>query len=283
MKTRRDFLRLLSLTGAGLMVHNMTQCNFSDGSQKNNGLGIQLWTLRDLIKENLHQTLEKIGKIGYTSIEAYGFDGNFYGIPAKEFRKLCSGFGLAVHSSHTAINEQNAAAFAGQAAEAGLEYLVLPSMMGRPEATPDDFRRTAEEMNRIGKVCKGFGIRFAYHNHDFEFRTMDSQLPYDILMTETEPELVYFQPDIYWFHKADCDPIQYFQSHPGRFPVWHLKDLSPDGASCTIGNGIIDFKTLMTHAGEAGLNRIFVEQEHYSEGDPLYCADQSFRYIQSNL
>lgn len=262
----------------------MTNCAFIDGSQESNkDVGIQLWTLKELIKEHLPETLEKLAAIGYRSIEPYGFDGNFYGIPAKEFRELCSGFGLGVHSTHTAVTQQNAIFYAEKAAEAGLEYLVLPSMMGRPEATPDDFRRTAEEMNRIGKICNEYGIRFAYHNHDFEFRILDSQLPYDILLNETDPELVYFQPDIYWFHKAGHHPVQYFQNHPGRFPVWHLKDLGTDRQSCIIGNGIIDFKNLMTHAAKAGLHRIFVEQEHFSEGTPLYCTEQSLRYIQSNL
>jgi sugar phosphate isomerase/epimerase len=245
--------------------------------------GIQLWTLRDNIAIDLIGTIEALAKIGYTSIEAFGFDGSFYGQPAREFRTFCNNLGIAIHSTHTGITAENATEYSEKALEAGLEYLVLPSMMGRPEGTIDDFKRLTAEMNQIGESCNKKGIRFGYHNHGFEFKAKDGVIPYDILLKETDPALVSFQLDIYWIKKAGQDPLHYFKEHPGRFQTWHVKDMGNDGDSCIVGNGNIDFKKLMRHAKSAGLNRIFVEQEAYSEGSPLFCAGQSFKYIQSHL
>jgi sugar phosphate isomerase/epimerase len=283
MSTRRQFLQSLSLFAAGMAIPSVSGKSMIENMGNKKKVGIQLWTLKDLINNDLNTTLEALGQMGYTSIESYGFDGNFFGITPKEFQRLCSGFGLEVHSTHTNITDNNAAFLAEKAAAAGLEYLIMPSMMGRPEASIDDFKRTAEEMNRMGETCQEFNIRFGYHNHDFEFRKIDGQLPYDILLTETEPSLVDFQLDIYWIKKAGYDPVLYFQNHPKRFSTWHVKDLGNDGESCIVGNGIIDYKTLMQEVENAGLHRIFVEQESFSEGSPLYCVEQSLHYIQSNL
>ena len=281
MKTRREFLQTLSLVSGGILASHSLGASARSGLKKE--AGIQLWTLRDTIGTDLKGTLTALSKFGYTSIEAFGFDGSFFGRSAAEFRDFCAGLGISIHSSHTGITASNAASYAESAAIAGLEFLVLPSMMGRPESTPDDFRRLAEEMNQIGKICLEHGIRFGYHNHGFEFKPIDGQLPYDILLSSTDPKLVSFQPDIFWIKKGGQDPLTYFEKHPGRFSTWHIKDMGPDGESCIVGNGNIDFKNLLKHANTAGLERIFVEQEAYSEGSPIFCAGQSLKYIQSHL
>jgi sugar phosphate isomerase/epimerase len=281
MKTRREFLQTLSLVSGGIMVSNSV--SGAGRSRLKKETGIQLWTLRDAIDTDLNGTLTALGKMGYTSIETFGFDGNFYGRPAAEFRDFCAAQGISIHSTHTGITASNAASYAENAAKAGLEFLVLPSMMGRPESTLDDFKRLAEEMNQIGKSCLEHGIRFGYHNHGFEFKAIDGQLPYDILLNNTDPKLVSFQLDIFWIIKGGQNPVDYFEKHPGRFTSWHMKDMGRDGESCIVGNGSIDFKSLLKHAKTAGLERIFVEQEAYSEGSPIYCAGQSLKYIQSHL
>ena len=283
MSTRRQFLQSLPLVAAGLAVPSVSEKAFAASLNFKKEIGIQLWTLKDLIQDDLNASLEAIGKMGYTSIETYGFDGNFFGITPKEFYSICNGFGLKVQSTHTNITDKNAAFLAEKAAMAGLEYLIMPSMMGRPENTIDDFKRTAHEMNLIGETCRQFNLSFGYHNHEFEFRPLEGTLPYNVLLSETNPDFVGFQLDTYWIVKAGYDPLLYFQKHPGRFSTWHIKDLGNDGESCIIGNGKIDFRALMAQAEKAGLNRIFVEQENFSEGSPLYCVEQSLRYIQSNL
>lgn len=283
MSSRRDFLRSIPALSTGFLLSSFGSKALANRPAVKKEFGIQLWTLRDNIAIDLNGTIEALARIGYTSIEAFGFDGNFYSKPAKEFSTFCKNQGIAVHSTHTGITSENAIEYSEKAVEAGLEYLILPSMMGRPEETIDDFKRLAAEMNQIGESCNKKGIRFGYHNHGFEFKAKDGIIPYDILLNETDASLVSFQLDIYWIKKAAKDPEYYFREHSGRFLTWHVKDMGNDGESCIVGNGNINFKKLLHHAKKAGLDRIFVEQEAYSEGSPLFCAAQSFKYIQSHL
>ncbi|HPR26198.1 sugar phosphate isomerase/epimerase [Lentimicrobium sp.] len=282
MSGRRDFLKSLTLVSGSVALGLSSACK-NTLKQKKLLAGIQLWTLRDEMGKDPEGTLKKLAVIGYDMLEAYGFDGRFYGREAKEFSRFCAELGLKLISSHTGITDENATAYAQVAAEAGLEYLILPSLMGRPENSADDFKRVAGEMNRIGAACKQAGIKFGYHNHDFEFRELDGKLPYHILLEETDPSLVSFQPDLYWMLKAGQDPQEYFAAFPGRFTTWHLKDMGNDGDSCIIGNGSVDFKGYLMDRDQAGLEYIFVEQEQYAEGPPLYCAEQSLLYIRKNL
>jgi len=196
---------------------------------------------------------------------------------------MCADLGMVISSTHTGITAENAMMYTEKAAEAGLEYLVLPSFMGRPEKSLDDFKKVAAEMNKIGEITKKAGIQFGYHNHNFEFRPMEGKLPYDVLLAETDPGLVTFEMDIFWVVKGGQDPIQYFEKHPGRFKLWHIKDMGNDGETCIVGNGRIKFADLLKHSKKAGLKQIVYEQEQYSEGTPMFCAEQSFKYIQKHL
>lgn len=282
MATRRDFLKNITLV-SGVLATSSLHAGNTAKKKKLMKTGIQLYTLRDIIGTDLTGTLTAISKIGYSSLEAYGFDGSFFKSPAKEFRKICNDLGMDITSTHSGITAANATEYTDKAAEAGLEFLILPSFNGRPEKTLDDFKKVAHEMNQIGEITKKAGINFGYHNHDFEFQTMEGQLPYNTLLAETDPALVSFEMDIFWVLKGRQDPVQYFKSHPGRFHTWHIKDMGNDGDSCIVGNGKINFKDLLKHSKKAGLKRFFVEQEHYAEGTPIYCAEQSCKYIQKHL
>lgn len=282
MTTRRNFLKNITLI-SGVMATSSLQAESLPGAVKKKKIGIQLWTLRDVINSDLSGTLTSLSKFGYNSLEPFGFDGSFYGYSAKDFRKMCNDLGMDITSTHCGINIENAPLLTEKAAEAGLEYLILPSFSGRPEKTLDDFKKAAHEMNRIGEITKQAGIAFGYHNHNFEFQPMEGKLPYDTLLAETDPNLVTFQMDIYWVIKGGQKPEHYFENHPGRFQLWHVKDMGNDGESCIVGNGHINFKNLMKQSKKAGLKRIVYEQEAYSEGTPLFCAEQSFKYIQKHL
>jgi len=282
MATRRDFLKNITLV-SGLLATSPLYAETLPPKGKIKKIGIQLYTLRDIIKSDLKGTLASLGKIGYNSLEAYGFDGRFFEHSAKDFRELCNDLGMDITSTHCGITVENASLYAEKAAEAGLGYLVLPSLMGRPGKTPDDFKKLAVEMNRIGEITKKAGISFGYHNHKFEFEKIEGEIPYDILLKETDPALVTFQMDIYWVVKGGFDPRQYFEKYPGRFGLWHIKDLGNDGDTCIVGNGQINFKDLLKKSKQAGLKRILYEQEHYSEGTPLQCAELSFNYIKKHL
>jgi len=282
MTTRRNFLKNITLM-SGVLATSSLQAESLPGIGRKMKTGIQLWTLKDMVSADVAGTLSALSKIGYNSLEPYGFDGSFYGHSAKDFRKMCDDLGMVITSTHSGITVENAPMYAEKAAEAGLEYIVLPSFNGRPEKTLDDFRKVAHEMNQIGEITKKAGITFGYHNHNFEFHPLEGKLPYDTLLAETDPALVTFQMDIYWVVKGGQKPEEYFENHPGRFQLWHIKDMGNDGESCIIGNGRIKFKELLKLSKKAGLKRIVYEQEQYSEGTPIYCAEQSYKYIQKYL
>jgi sugar phosphate isomerase/epimerase len=282
MATRRDFLKNITLV-SGVIAASSLQAASKTAKGRKMKTGLQLYTLRDVIAKDLPGTLTAISKIGYNSLESYGFDGSFFKYPAKEFRKMCNDLGMDITSTHSGINAENASMYAEKAAEAGLEYLILPSFNGRPEKTLDDFKKVAHEMNQIGEITKKTGITFGYHNHNFEFQHLEGKLPYDTLLAETDPALVTFQMDIFWVIKGGQDPLKYFDTYPGRFRSWHIKDMGNDAESCIVGNGKIKFKNLMMQSKKAGLKRFFVEQEQYSEGTPIFCTEQSYKYIQKHL
>jgi sugar phosphate isomerase/epimerase len=253
-------------------------------STQNTGLqntAIQLWPLRGMVEKNLWQTLKKINQIGFAGIEPYGFDGSFFGIAPMEFKEICANLNLIIFSTHTAITLQNAALLAEKAANAGLQYLILPSVMGRPHATTDDYKKIAGELNAIGKICRQHKIRLGYHNHDFELKAINGSIPYDILLQETDNDLVDFQMDVYWLVKAGADPAYYFRNYPGRFTSLHVKDMNKTGDSCIVGNGTIDFKRLIQLSQNTDSPLLIYEQEHFDEGTPLFCAEKSLNNLQT--
>lgn len=280
MKTRREFIKTATLLTAGAVA--MKAFPFSIPSPMEKLIGIQLWTLRDSIPDEILDTLITLSQIGYNSIEPYGFDGKFFGYPANEFRTVVEDLGMKLTSTHTGITLENASLYADEAAEAGLEYLILPSFMGRPDKTPDDFKRMAEELNKIGEVVHKAGVRFGYHNHDFEFADPGDGILYDILLSDTDAGLVGFQLDIFWMVKGGQDPLEYFEKYPGRFETWHIKDMGTDGNSCIIGNGSIDYQKIFSQAELSGMKRFYVEQEQY-RGDPIEEVAESYRFIEREL
>lgn len=278
MKTRREFLKTMGVLGASaLALNTLPSC-----MKPRKDIGIQLWTLRETIGTETLATLRKVSQIGYTHIEPYGFDGTFYGIPAAEFRTITEDLGMRITCTHTGITAENAEAYLEKALKTGMEYIVLPSPMGRPSDKADDYKKLAEEMNVIGEKSLQAGIRFGYHNHDHEFRSDENGVFYDILLNETDPGLVCFQLDIYWIIKGGYDPVAYFRKYPGRFALWHVKDMAGSGESTVIGEGAIDFREIFSFADEAGLRYFYVEQESYTVS-PLESIEKSFNYIRNNL
>jgi sugar phosphate isomerase/epimerase len=191
MATRRDFLKSITLV-SGALAATSAYAGSASAKGRKMKTGIQLWTVRDVINSDLTGTLASLSKIGFNSLEPYGFDGSFYGHSSVDFRKMCNDLGMDITSTHSGITAANASEYAQKGAEAGLEYLILPSFSGRPEKTLDDFKKVAHEMNQIGEITKKSGITFGYHNHNFEFQPMEGRLPYDTLLAETDPALVTF-------------------------------------------------------------------------------------------
>lgn len=283
MITRRNFLRTLQLFSAGAILPLTAEKLSAGTSPMKRKIGIQLWTFRDVVKNDLAGTLSAISKMGFSGIEPYGYDGKFFDVEPAEFRKLCTDLNLEIFSTHTGITAENAADYAQKATEAGLQHIILPSMMGRPHATIGDYHKVAEELNLIGEICRQHDIQFGYHNHDFEFQKIDDQVPYDILIQDTDNQLVSFQMDFYFVVKVGFDPVEYIRKYPGRFGTFHIKDVNRQGESCIVGNGLVDFKTILKFPGLTGNELLIYEQETYSEGTPEYCAEQSLRYLNSHF
>ncbi|MFN8258937.1 MAG: sugar phosphate isomerase/epimerase [Bacteroidales bacterium] len=275
MATRRNFLKTMAAISAGSMVLPLSSFKFGS----NTPFGLILYTVRDEMKKDASGTLAKIAEIGYQVVEAAGYDKRkFYGLAPLEFKKLVESYGLKLVSSHHSLSDKNYKEIVEDAALAGLEFAVYPWMMS---GNADYFKKKAEELNKYGEEFKKAGIRFCYHNHDFEFKTVDNQLPYDILLKNTNPEYVSFEMDLYWTTKAGFKPIEYFTANSGRFPLWHVKDMKNDEKKsfAEVGNGTIDFASIFSKKDTSGMKYYFVEQDTCVDHPPLESIKISLDYI----
>ncbi|MEP6468042.1 MAG: sugar phosphate isomerase/epimerase [Parafilimonas sp.] len=293
MSTRRNFIKSTSIASAALMMKpSFLHFNHSY-------IGLQLYTVRDAMQKDPAGTLARVAKIGYTSVEGatYTETKNFYGMDAKTFGALLKKNGLIMPSSHYRLGEDqdNGKDMMGtilhdwdkavhDAKELGLKYMVCAWLSPTERGNIDHYKKLAEDLNKGGETCKKAGIQLCYHNHDFEFIVDNNQLPYDILLNDTDKNLVKFEVDLYWITKAGHDPIELFKAHPGRFPLWHVKDMDkkPEHSFTEVGNGSIDFKKIFKYADTAGMKYFFVEQD-ITPGDPFVSITESIAYIKKNL
>jgi sugar phosphate isomerase/epimerase len=232
--------------------------------------GLALYTIRDAMRENSVAALAAAGEIGYDWVEAADHgDGKFYGLKPKEFGKLVKKSGMAPISSHSALRLGNYEQMIDDAAEAGMQYIMLPSLPGEWSGSVDGYQRAADFFNKAGERCKKAGIRFGFHNHQVEFLEINGRVPYDILLELTDPKLVTFEIDLAWITAAGKDPVAYFRKYPGRFEVWHMKDLTPEKQDATLGEGIIDFKPILAETRTAGMKYWFLEQDNCRTHTPM--------------
>ena len=292
MTTRRSFLKTSSVLSAGLMIAP------SAFKPKNQLIGLQLYTVRDAMAKDPKATLAHVAKIGYNSVEGatYTGDEKFYGMSPSEFKKVLKDNGLVMYSSHYRLGEDldNGQTMKGtmlhdwdkaieDATKVGLKYMVCAWLSPEERGTLDHYKKVADDLNVAGEKCKKAGIQLCYHNHNFEFIPQDGKLPYDILMS-TNKDLVKMEMDIYWIKKAGQDPIALFKKHPGRYPLWHVKDMdnTPQQNFTEVGHGIINFKEIFKYKNLAGMKYFFVEQD-ICPGDPFVSIAESIAYIKKNL
>jgi sugar phosphate isomerase/epimerase len=293
MSSRRSFIKSSSLLTAGAF---MKPSLFAD---KKRLIGLQLYTVRDAMQKDPAATLARVAAIGYNSLEGATYTGteNFYGLDAKAFAKLIKQNGLVMPSSHYRLGEEknkgevvkgtilnNWDKAVENAATVGIKYMVCAYLSEEERGGNDHYKYIADQLNKAGETCKKSGIQLCYHNHDFEFKSQENKVPYDILLNETDKELVKMELDLYWVGKAGKDAIAMFNQHPGRFPLWHVKDMdnTPDKAFTEVGNGTINFKKIFASANKAGLKYFFVEQDK-TPGDPFVSITKSIGYIKKNL
>jgi sugar phosphate isomerase/epimerase len=293
MTTRRSFIKTSAMLSAGLLA--APQLFAADKKY----VGLQLYTVRNAMEADPVAALAKVAQIGYNSVEGATYTGTqkFYGMDAAAFAKQLKQNGLIMPSSHYRLGEEktNGADTQGtilhnwdkaidDAVTVGIKYMVCAYLSNPERGNLDKYKKLADHFNIAAEKCKKAGIQFAYHNHDFEFVQQDGKYPYEILLNNTDKKLVKMEMDIYWLVKAKQDPISLFNQHPGRFPLWHVKDMAktPNQTFTEVGNGIIDFKKIFTQAEKSGLDYFFVEQDS-TPGNPYDSITQSINYIKNNL
>jgi len=264
--------------------------------------GIQLYAVRDALQASPAATLKALRAIGYGEVETAGFGS----LSARQFRALLDKAGLGCPSAHLPFDPGNlGAAFddahalgARYAASGSLRALVqrdLPAVAGSASGmTLEEARRTAELANHIGEQARRVGLQYVYHNHDFEFADQGAgAIGYDLLLRETDPQLVKFEIDCGWMTVGGRDPREYFARYPRRFPMIHVKDFlpapaegrSPDAPAhpgAELGHGIIDYRPILAAAEKAGLKHYFAEQEGpFTRMSQLDAARQAYEYLRS--
>jgi sugar phosphate isomerase/epimerase len=287
---RRNFLNL----GAGALLTSLiVKSNTSISLPKKvKDIGIQVYTLRDLMAKDLVGTLQKVAEIGYKNIELFGYgEGKYFGKSIAEMRKITDDLGLKVVSAHylsgqgsnawgTPVNQWEKAV--EDAAKMGQKYMTVAFLLPDERKSLNDYKKVSDILNKAGEITAKYGITMAYHNHDFEFIPLEGQVPMDVLLKNTQADLVKFELDIYWIKKAGLDPIQFFKQNKGRVPLWHVKDMEKEsGDFAPVGDGVIDWMAIFKEEKTAGLTHFFVEQDNHKYGTPLENIEKSLKWLRS--
>jgi len=240
--------------------------------------GLALYTVRDAMESDAKTTLQAVADAGYSYLEAAGYnDGKFYNMTPGDFKKLLNQLGLKPISSHqSTVTMENADAMIADVKAAGFKYFVIPvPPMGlfnfdretRTMSMTGGAANLAEIVNTLGKKCHAAGLELLYHNHDFEFqKDSDGIVPIDYLLEHCDPKYVNFQMDLYWVTKAGADPVAYFEKYPGRFKIWHVKDMDEQGRFAPVGNGNINFARILENKKLSGMKYYMVEQDMTFDG-----------------
>lgn len=291
MYQRRDFIRLSALLGAGValgpMAGGLTGCSSATKAQStiNNNFGLQLYTLRDVLPNDIKGVLQQVASFGYKKLEGYeGPKGLFWGMSNTEFKKFVEDLGMKFVASHCNYS-QDFERKAAEAAAIGMEYLIAPYLGA--QKTLDEYKRAAETFNQKGEVCRRNGIKFAYHNHDYSFQPINGQMPQDVMMQVADKDLVDFEMDIYWVVNAGEDPEAWFRKYPNRFRLCHVKDRekgvgqTSKNVSVVLGTGSINFPQILKTAAQNGCRHFMVEQEAYVGTTPIAAVQQNAQYMKS--
>ncbi len=270
---RREFVQ--TMAGAGLAIA-CTGSSRAPRAARLDKVGIQLYTVRDQMKADFEGTLAHIAEIGYKEVEFAGY----FDHAAADVKAILTRHGLAAPSTHVAFeNDEKWKAALDTAKTIGHEYIVMPWIPQERRKTLDDWKNFAQVFNHAAQMAHDAGIQFAYHNHDFEFPKMDGQVPYDVLLQNTDPKLVQLEIDLYWITKAGQDPLAYFSRWPGRVPLVHVKDSAgpPEHKIVDVGQGKIEWKRIFAKREQAGIKHFFVE--HDQPPQPFDDIAASYKYL----
>ena len=239
-------------------------------------VGLQLYTVRDLMKADMPGTLAQVSAIGYKEVEFAGY----FGRTPREVHELLEKYHLSSPSTHLPWESfQNWPKVLADSKVIGHKWVTIPWIPEEKRKTTADWKAIAKQFNQVGAQARSAGLRFAYHNHDFELKPIDGVRPLDILLGETDPKFVDFEMDIYWVVFGGGDPLDYFNRFPHRFALAHVKDSAgpPDNKMVDVGQGKIDFRTIFVQSEKAGFKHYFVE--HDQPADPIATIRNSYNYL----
>ena len=274
MNTRREFLIKSGLFTTGTFLLP----SFALPSENTPAYGVQLYSFRDEMAKDAKGTLEKIAGIGLKKIEsARSSKGLYYGLSPKEMKDTCDALGMKLTSGHVAL-DANFQQTMEQAVASGQEYVICSSMPSKGQ-TVANYKKVAEEFNKAGEACNKLGLKFGYHNHEYEFESENGEILYDVLMDNTQADLVHMELDLGWVIVGGKDPLDYFKKYPGRFPLWHLKDMNMTKKESTeFGEGALDIAVMMANQEASGVKHIFIEQEEYAS-TPLESMKHNMEFL----
>lgn len=297
LQSRRYFLQQAgSLATSALMFPSPLQRSASNKFK----LGLQLFTIREAMAKDLRATFQRIVEFGYQEVETYGFNyGNnkyYWGLEPKQASQLLSDCGLTTSSGHYDLdkffgkNQQDELKRYTDQCIAGAtalkqSYIVWP-IIAPQYRTMEEMKRLAATLNTTGEQIKRGGLQLAYHNYGWDFMEQGGVIPYDIILKETDPALVKMELDLYWFSFGSrMKPLDWFKKQPGRFVIWHIKDMNKQNRELheVVGDGQIDFKPIFKDAQLSGVKHMFVEQGNNYVPDAMSCVQRSAEYMKRSL
>ena len=291
MNSRRTFIKHAGLAAAGAVLLPSFACSGAAAARK---VGIQLYTLREQIPHDVKGVIEKIAKAGYKEVETFGYsaNGGYWGLDPKSFKELLKANGLTSPSGHFVIddfitsgNKELLKPLIAGAAGINNQYFTVAHLSEPIRKTLDDYKKITARLNEAAELVAGSGLKLAYHNHAFEFDKHEGgSTGYEIMLNGTDKNLIRFEMDLYWVVRSGNDPVALFNKYPGRFVMWHVKDMDKanHAINTEVGTGTIDFRNIYKHAKQAGLEHLIVEQENFSK-DPYISIKQSFDYVNQEL
>ena len=273
---RREFVKTAGTATAALAVPGRANWLMRDRIDK---IGLQLYTVRSLMKTSVERTLSQVAAIGYKEVEFAGY----FNRPPRSIRQLLDDNGLGSPSAHIGLDALRGPwnRTLSDASEIGHKWLVIASATKADVDSPEAIKRTADLIHKAADDAKFYKIRLAYHNHDMEFQQVGGKRIFDQLLELTKPSELQIEMDLYWITKGGGDPLDYFKRWPGRFPLVHVKDAgpAPDYPMEDVGSGTIKWATIFSHQKEAGIKHYFVERD--DAPDPIASITASYKYLRA--
>lgn len=291
---RRNFIKNAGVLGAAASFP-ISSCSMFDKPKYK--MGYQLFSIRDEMAKDPIATLKALKLMGYEDFETYGFDpenGTFYGFKSSEFKMILDDLQLSTTSGHYGFSsylsepeddlKRFVEACINGAHALDMKYITWP-WIATEQRTIDNFKLMAKKLNLIGAQVTAAGLGFAYHNHDFEFEDHDGEIGYDIILKETDPSLVKLQMDMYWvMHSSKLTPKEWVANQPGRFVMWHIKDMDKVTRDYTeLGNGSIDYVEILPDPIASGLEFYYIEQGGNFATSSMKSAADSAEYFKKHL